>query len=111
MPVAECSPPFDSLALVVRSARSIEPRNCYLQLSSRAELAHAFVENQGGRNAKQCYEGKNASSRSICQPFVRSVLTKHQDPKWSFVQDPMHGSPRRLAPIFAPHRAARRRIP
>jgi ribonuclease BN (tRNA processing enzyme) len=45
------------------------------------------------------------------QPFVRSVLTRRQDPKWSGVQDPMHGSPKRLAPIFAPHRAARRRIP
>ena len=45
------------------------------------------------------------------QPFVRSVLTRHQDPKWSGVQDPMHGFPKRLVPTFAPHRAARRRIP
>jgi predicted dehydrogenase len=31
------------------------------------------------------------------QPFVSSVLTRHQDPKWNGVQDPMHGSPKRLS--------------
>src|ERR1700747_987768 len=52
-----------------------------------------------------------ASNKHAEQPFVRSVLTRHQDPKWNGVQDPIHGSPKRLAPTFAPHRAARRRIP
>src|ERR1700749_3596850 len=35
---------------------------------------------------------------------ARSVLTRHQDPKWSGVQDPMHGSPkdfRRPSPLIA----------
>jgi hypothetical protein len=52
-----------------------------------------------------------AGNKHAEQPFVRSVPTRHQDPKWSGVQDPMHGSPKRPAPTFAPHRAARRRIP
>jgi hypothetical protein len=42
---------------------------------------------------------------------VRSVLTRHRDPKWSGVRDPMHACPKRLARSSAPHRGAKRRIP
>ena len=42
---------------------------------------------------------------------LRSVLTRRQDPKWSGTQYLMHGSPKRFVPTFAPHRAARRKIP
>ena len=72
------------------------PFHCLLLFDARVRMFSVLWQ-EGNKHAEQ--------------PFVRSVLTRHQDPKWSGIQDSMHGSPKRLAPTFAPHRAARRRIP
>jgi hypothetical protein len=84
-----------------------------------SRIGNALASTQCWTNAATNFEAymsddnhrTTAGNEHAEQPFIRSVSTTHQDPKWNGVQDPMHGAPKRLAPIFAPHRAARRRIP